>query len=572
MKKLIINISKKEDVINIQTENDIQYLFVKWNDNKLSINGEIFPFIDQFFEKVITNCHNIRIIDISNLDGYCLCNPSRFTKLEELYLPKTEDYVHIHEHRFLKKIRAIGAKRIYLNKMPNLDTLEFSQNLEEFHISEVAISQIIIPQNTKLDLKSIYKCDNLKKITINQGCFLGIGSIMECSNLEEVTLPEDLLLIAPRLFENCKKLKVIKGGRNIKQIFDGALANCSTSLERLDCLNFFMYYHPEYSTSSTEWMRLFNSKLSLTELLSKQKIYHKELKKRKINNKAKYLIENYFNVSIEHIGVFVRFFSSINRWAIWSFTNNKFYVSTNTWSTKKHFEYGDIVHFTENINPEIIIDEQINIFRDVFVVDLNKATHLKKNDESKEIDVKELFHFFKPQESYEEKFNKTVDFVNNLNIKSIIDSYKIEEESYWISRPGRDDHEHYKRVAKSDYSDIYLNSLLPQENIERYESGCRPWGASSYHNDDSEAKEIRRKARKNYSKTAHVCLLMKDFIDERHNLEIKIENKYNIKEILRYVNRISYVYKRDEYKFLSFLNKITLKEVLLNKERYIDHL
>lgn len=566
MKSLNLIVSDKDD-LDINISEELLYLSISWNNSKSENDSYLHYCISCFLSDVSRKCDRLKVLDLSSLMGYNL-NNLYYQNLEELYLPDTQKSISFKDRRNLIKIRAKGAERVTLSNMPNLHELELGNNLYDINVYNIGITNINLPSNIKLNHKAIFRCNNIKKIEIKKGCFLDLGCIMECSNLEEITLPDDIYLISPRLFENCPKLRIINGGKNIKQIFHGAFLNCR-NLEKIDFFNFYYSENKEYSDSASDWVKYFSRNLSLKEVLKKQEKYCQNLKKKDIKEKEKY-IANIFTIKQENIGIIIRLFSYIDRWVIWSLTNNKFYISTKVFKTKKQFNYGDIISFTEINAPEIIFhDNKIIINRKPYEVDLNKVKKLNKIFISKEIEITDFINYFSP-EPYEKIFKKTVDFVNGLDICSIINSYTIEEERYWISRPGRDDHEHYKRIAKSDFSDAYLNTLLPQENIDRYESGCRPWGASYYCNDDTEAIKKRKAALKNYSKTAHICFIIKDYFIERHSLENKLDNRYNIKKVIKYVNRINQPYKQDDRLIVNFIDGITIKDVLENKERFIS--
>ena len=569
MKSLNLIVSNIDD-LDITISEELLYLSISWHNSKSENDNYLHYCIGRFLSDISRKCYRLKVLDLSLLRGYNLVN-LYYQNLEELYLPDTQKSISFKEQRNLIKIRAKGAERVTLSNMPNLHELELGDNLYDINLSNIGISNINLPSNLKLNHKAIFRCNNIKKIEIKKGCFLDIGCIMECSNLEEITLPDDIYLISPRLFENCPKLRIINGGKNIKQIFQGAFLNCR-KLEKIDCFNLYCSENKEHSDSSSDWVKYFSRYLSLKEVLKNQEIYCQNLQKKEIKEKEKYLACNIFTIKQDNIGIIIRLFHNIDRCVIWSLTSNKFYISTKMFKSKKKFNYGEIISFTEINTPEIIFhDNKIIINRKPYEVDLNNVKKLNKNFISKEIEIKDFIDYFSP-ESYEKTFKKTVDFVYGLDISSIINSYTIKEERYWISRPGRDDHEHYKRIAKSEFSDAYLNTLLPQENIDRYESGCRPWGASYYCNDDTEAKKIRETALKNYSKTAHICFIIKDFFLKRHSLENKLDDKYNIKKVIKYVNRITQPYERDDKFIVSFIDGITIKDVLENTERFISFL
>lgn len=117
-------------------------------------------------------------------------------------------------------------------------------------------------------------------------------------------------------------------------------------------------------------------------------------------------------------------------------------------------------------------------------------------------------------------------------------------------------------------SDIYLETLLPQENTKDYDNGCRPWDFDEeeetrkmQESADAEANSLREKAHKYYSKDAHICKLLEDYINKRRELEKDIENKYHIQAIKNFLHCRYVDYCEGENSLIEFYG-YTLEDIL----------
>jgi hypothetical protein len=119
-----------------------------------------------------------------------------------------------------------------------------------------------------------------------------------------------------------------------------------------------------------------------------------------------------------------------------------------------------------------------------------------------------------------------------------------------------------------------LEKLLPQEHIRDYSNGCRPY---DYDEDkknkeiqlraNAEAKDLKEKAHKYYSKEEHIWTLMQDYIYKRKQFESYIELKYHILTAKRFLH-YRYVNYADEIKCINKLYRYTWNDIQNDRKYY----
>ena len=79
--------------------------------------------------------------------------------------------------------------------------------------------------------------------------------------------------------------------------------------------------------------------------------------------------------------------------------------------------------------PSITIDDQINIqFPEIYVIDLNNATIITKDNVYELGCDMDVLEYYNPKLSFAQKYKEIVDTISKLDISKIIDSYFIKAE------------------------------------------------------------------------------------------------------------------------------------------------
>lgn len=152
-----------------------------------------------------------------------------------------------------------------------------------------------------------------------------------------------------------------------------------------------------------------------------------------------------------------------------------------------------------------------------------------------------------------EVINKIGDTVQNLNIDSIIDSYKTTIDEYTITKVGDDDRFYSTIITQASYTDDYIETLLPSRHSNYRDSGYTtnwPWTTKEkmeeYEHKDF---EIRNNAKTTYSSNDHITFLIKKYLDRLLHMEVEIEQYLHI-------NRAQEI--ASEYRYLNGLNRVLM--------------
>ena len=534
MISLTITIDKDKSFDKIDIKDNVQILRMEWAELLTDWEKQsLLYYVEHFVCSVLNKNKSISVLDISQLDGWKSSNlPTNY--LQEIYYPYSVESVFFYEPNIFRRISAPGAKSIRIYKAPHLEFVEYGKELEEVSFSESGISHIDLPPNIRLGRNAFKGCKFLKSITLQSGTDVPPSAFEDCVNLDEIYLPDDLLVIEPNVFKNCKNLKHIYGGKNVKLIFASAFQGIG-KLETLGCTN--LYKISNNNISDKEWENKFRplfSKRNEKELISK---YINELPLNKINNVEEFIANEILATTEFHYGFVVNYQQNLRRWIVWSFTSESFYATNGVIKLQEN----DIVTFTITKKPHIYLENSIFLNWPLVFIDNPSLAVINKDSDNYQ-HYNYLIEYFKPRYSVWEYFQKCKATVENLNIPQIIDSYKIIDRTWWQRYPGRDDSQFFERIAKSDYTDIYLNELLPQEKYEDYYNGCYPMGFNEEEENrkrkisaDFEAKSIIEKAHRIYSKDEHICKLMEDYFLKRRKLENDIESVYHIQAIKNFL-------------------------------------
>ena len=502
----------------------------EWEKSSLEYRLRNYLFI------ILQKYRNITVLDLSHLDGLKdSYYPAKF--LYEIYYPDSIESVCFYNNRTLKKISARGAKAITIKQTPTLECLEYGANLKKLTLSETGITHLDLPKDIKLGPAAFKGCEKLKSVILRSGTDVPPSTFEDCINLYEVTLPDDLLVIEPNVFSGCINLRYVYGGKNVKHIFPSAFERCF-NLEMIECKDFYRFTDLNYSDK--QWMDKYRPYTPLANVKTQIKKYVQDLKENVVDRPEEYIADNFFHKTEYHYGFVLGYQSRIHSWMVWSLSHVRFLA---TRGDIIRLRQDVLVTFSIELKPSITIEDGLCIQFPMTYIDESSSLKIIERDREESDGYEYLLEYFNPRVSFLEYYKKITQAVEVLDIPSIIESYSIKAKTWWQTYPGRDDSQFYVRIAKSDYSDIYLDTLLPQENREDYYNGCRPFGFDEDEeirkmqaSADSEAKSIRESAHKHYSKDAHICKLLEDVINKRRELEKDIEFTYHIQAIKNFLN------------------------------------
>lgn len=584
MKSEKLYISESTNFNNLNISKDVFKLTCYWDTD----NVESFLWrIDSLVNSILDGLKVLRVLDLSNLKGIkqFIFHGTSCKSLYALYLPLSTESVIIDSSETIIDVRSMGAKSIEICDAPSLRNVEYGDGIEWLCLDNTGVSHINLSPAISLNYISFRNCKNLRTISV-LNAYIGSGTFEGCENLEEVVLPNNMLVLEPFVFKNCKNLRFIKGGNSIKQLFPSAIEGCA-KLEFIEGIEFIKF--TDLNVSDKEWIdrkkwrnhRYFNlqDKHNIEYNINDTIKFAKTLKKRNLPSPCEYFRDNFFVSSPKkHIGILIHYNVNGRFWIIWSLNFHRYFISTNINDIiqykhiRENIRKGRLIEFEYDDTPNIIPVDGVYLQRPIRRIDMLSVKILSVSDE-----YQDLIDYYSPSESFFKKYSSIEKMVDELDIFSIINSYKIETGTYWQIRPGRDDFEWDFYVAKSNYSDAYIDILLPQKDTREYSSGCAPWGAGEesarktqqmQEQADKEAFELKKNAFEKYSKQNHICTLLEEYVKARVDLEKSVENRYNIKEITNYVK--GFHLNGNEPEKLKKLYCVTLDDILKQSSPIIN--
>lgn len=562
MNTLTITVSNETVFDKIKIESDVSRLAFEWADNLQEWHKSSLQYkLRNYLYSLLQKNWNVQVLDLSRLEGLKdAYYPAKY--LQEIYYPSSIESIYFTKNRFIRKIHAIGAKKITINQVPTLESVEYGPCLEELSLAETGITHIELPKNIKLRSGAFKGCKQLKSVFLNSGTDVPPSTFEDCISLNEVTLPDDLLVIEPNVFCGCSNLRYIYGGKSVKQIFPSAFKGCF-NLVMMECKDFYRF--TDLNITDKQWLDKYRPSTPLANVQALIRTFAQELNKKVIDCPAEYIAEYFFHETENHFGFVLEYQSRIRGWMVWSLSHNRFLA---TKGEKYRLHQDDVVIFTIERKPNITINDNLCLqFPMTYIDDASSLKKIERNGENSD-GYEFILEYLKPSSSLLDNYKEILQIIDSLDIPQIIDSYTIKERTWWQVYPGRDDSQFYERIAKSDYSDSYLDSFLPQENKEDYYNGCRPWNFDAeeetrklQESADAEANSLREKAHKYYTKDAHICKLLEDYINKRRELDKDIESQYHIQAIKNFLHCRYVDYGEGENSLIEFYG-YTLEDIL----------
>lgn len=441
------------------------------------------PYNDIY--EAISKCKEINILDFTDSDGI----PSYFCKFpfleevrigEKIALPIFKDCPRLSRVTFVsEKIQSIDSHSF--EGWPHMNRLILGEKLAVINSFSLTNANISV-----LDLSQT-KLKRLNEHAFQNGKF------------EKIILPYGVEILPEYVFCGCRNLKEIVG-EGIKKVEWKAFAECPN-------LSF----------------------LKFNEDIKYESVH------RAINGNSS--SEDYF---LSRCGIII--YSDENFSYIWCFTDFRFYYA----KRQDDSLYLKIVYFSRSNNKTIkeigngifsISSTYSEYYAERIQLDGFMATSKVYNKMAitgnENIDLqREAIILYEnlqknPPKSIKQKIAEYELLVDALNIDEIISSYETKVDEYVITKVGGDDRFYSEITRGANYSDSYIDMLLPKKNTSYRNSGyTSKWPWTSKEEKEKFKREddfFKEKARKTYDKEIHKNYLIDKYIETLVNNRVKIE-------------------------------------------------
>lgn len=433
-----------------------------------------------------------------------------------------------------------------LSYCQKLEEIVFGPYLKKITIRNSSIKRINIPESNSLLQLEPY----------------GLAYNRE---LEEVHIPQDIRELPIRLFEGCIKLKTITGGNGLEEIGFGAFGGCINihsvpfRIELLKENQFishdeWMQYEPEDHHTSL-WSYGDCSHCPMGEWDEKRHEWNKgcNLKKYYCRDNDQCKWKPYKK------GVVLR------NGFIWCFDDFKYYetdLKDDDWFWHKP---NNMHKYVEFISPSITFTSEGNHVKINYYPQEKKALELTFPHNK----LAETINLFFEDISYELILDEITRKVDELDIDDIIDSYETKFSHDYFKMNSDTEGERYNLHRSANYTDEYLDKLLPPIHESHDDRTACHVPSSDYNNPfkkkydfelrystfgekekdsffpsyfgtgnisrdadylRSKDEEIRKEAREKYSRQDHVNYLVNSRISEIINTKLAIESRLHIKQ------------------------------------------
>ena len=469
-----------------------------------------------YFNESLKKIKDLQVLDLSGCKGIKDIHPG-FSGLSITTLILPPDVSELPQVYYCPKLtRIIGKGLIDIRRVigcPMLESIEFNANIRSISLPNTNIRKIDLSNLTeiesfsfencsnlteikfssklsKIGFSAFKNCTNLYKVELPDHCVILGQAFCGCSSLKFVKLPSDLKVLECDVFSDCVNLREVEGGEQIDVVKKGAFFNCKS-----------LTYLPFNST--------------------------------KIDS------ESFECLSEDLIGIVL---STQSLSIIWCFNDLTFYYSPEQIDLRKK---NKIVRFKSTYRFTLLSCKEgleikwnpCQLAAEATVI--NKQTLVKKiqaNGPSVYTDMSEaLMKYGKLPHALpkiNDLFVETIKKIESLDITSIIDSYKTYAIETQFRKIGGDNTFYHSVKTSIDYSDAYIESLLPTVNEEYSESSCHDYS-------DEIDKDIQTK----YALTD---------IERRHNAHLIYNKDIHINtNVYNYLN--SYIHDSNDMEDVLFI-------------------
>lgn len=372
---------------------------------------------------------------------------------------------------------------------PLLENIDFNPSLEYISVPNTNIREIDLTNLSEIQYGAFENCINLSKVTFSEKLKkIGSKAFKNCKNLYTIDIPNSCIEIGSEAFNTCSTLRYLK------------LSNCITSIEK------------EVFANCTE-LKYFTGGSAVTHILSGSfrnciNLSTLPFQPRNIDTEA------FENIPNNLYGIIMSTYTSS---IIWCFNNLQFYHCKDRLD---HELKGKIIMF--NASPRVHIEffdnKEIRIERNVckLAENIEILTDFEDVPYHYRESIEKLSMLPESIPSIESLYFDITKKVKNLDIEKVISSYSTYASESQTWKVGGDNTFHHYIKTSIDYTDCYLESLLPNIDEEYHESACRNYDDEI--DDDIQNKyylsdeKLKAEARTNYDRTKHIEMLVNDYI------------------------------------------------------------
>lgn len=480
--------------------------------------NDVFSFLDERINDITLSHYNfhlyieirkakIRVLDLSGLNSVPK-EISGFEYIEEIRMPILRNIIPVIQNcpRLNKVVfnpKSITQLRENsFRGWPKIEIISFSPQLKE--VDSFCLGG-------EFDIVDFSECSNL---TLREHAF-------QRSNVKTIILPTQIKSFVNYLFFDCSKLENIVAKGVVKANYNsfGNVGNLRSII-----------VSPEYDNDS--FAKSLNYGLSIRKLKSGIIIDSDDLYSYIwCISDFKFYYSN--KLSFEYHESFLSFYIDYPK-------KIEFGESAIT-----IHEHHDEYYINELFKGELSLSDQYTQQRNNGIYVL-PSVNLQQKAIDSYFQIKDLLH-----QDIRSVILDITNTVQNLNIDSIIDSYKTTVEEYTITKVGGDDRFYSTIITQASYTDDYIETLLPSYYSHYKDSGYTtnwPWTTKEKKSEyDIRDSELRNIAKTNYSQNDHISFLIKKHIENLLQLEGEIEQYLH----LRRAKEIA-----TDFKYLSGLNRV----------------
>ena len=403
---------------------------------------------------------------------------------------------------------------------PTLEYIEFNYKLDYICIPNTKVRKLSLPNVLEIDCNAFQNCSNLVEIEFSPMLKkIGSGAFENCTSLYSVSLPNTCSELAQNAFKNCSSLKHLSLSENLFVIRQNAFANCVELLNVTGGKNISVLEKGAFHNCP---------KISILPFAPEVVD-----------------IEAFDLASLKRYGIIM---STYQYAVIWCFDTLSFYY------------YPEIIE--DSLKYKIV---SFNSPSRCHTIKTEFELFVERNECQLASNLEIITDFGSLPYEYREAVSKlsrissripnVVDInysmlekVRKLDISKIIQSYNTYASESQTWKVGGDNTFHHFVKTTIDYSDCYIESLLPNINEEYHESACHDYAEeidldlqSKYSSSDA---KLKLEAMQKYSQEEHVKALVDDFIKSYISDKELIEDTLHVyfaQSVKKYFFR--YIYK-----------------------------
>lgn len=440
----------------------------------------------------LKNCTELEILDFSKCSEIkSIYSGFSHLGVKKIILPpNVQELPSIYYCPNLLSIIGKGLIKIaHIVGCPLLENIEFNPLLEYISIPNTNIRNIDLTNVSEVQYGAFENCINLNKVTFSDKLKkIGNKSFMNCKNLYSLDIPDSCIEIGTDAFNTCSSLRYLRLSNSIVTIEKDVFANCNEL---------------KYVTGGSDVAKL--SRGSFSNCINLDVL---PFQPQNIDSEA------FENLPYNLYGIIM---STDTSSIIWCFNDLQFYLCKDKLS---HELKGKIITFdgSPRVHIDCLNNGFIRIERNLckLAENIQLLTVFEDVPYRYRESIKKLSMLPESIPPIESLYLDMVKIVKDLDIEKIISSYNTYASESQTCKVGGDNTFHHCIKTSIEYTDCYLESLLPNIEEEYHES--------AYHNYDDEIdydiqtkyyqsdEKLKERARNNYDRAKHIEMLVNDYI------------------------------------------------------------